>query len=332
MDTLYIIGNGFDLYHKIDTYYSSFGLFLQEQHPEYYSKLTRYLYLPELDENNNESLKNHLWSEFEHSLTRLDLEQLLDEYKNYTASPADNGFTDGSWGAYAIEIEKEVNDLTKGLINQFSEFIAQIQYPESSSPNHLRLKHNAYFLSFNYTDTLERYYNINPDKIFYIHGKVASNNENIILGHGVTPESLLIKKYNAPEYLKYKEHQIWEMENLEEYDHSFMLGVKEVNQYVFKSFKPTVEIIERNADFFNNLNAVTTIFILGHSLSEVDMEYFKKIASSVNSDVVDWKVTYYDENKKEGMKKSIIDMGINGDRIELIKMESLRLFSQLSFF
>jgi hypothetical protein len=332
MNSLYVIGNGFDLYHNIDTYYSSFGLFLQKQHPEYYAKLTRYLFLPELDENDKKTLRNQLWSNFENSLTRLDLEELLDEYSDYTASPSDKSFSDGDWGAYAIEIEREVTDLTQGLINRFKEFIANVKFPESTSINHLKLNHEAFFLSFNYTDTLERYYNISLDKIIYIHGKVGRNNQNIVLGHGVTPESLIVKKYDPPKHLKPKELEIWKMKNLEDYDHSFMLGVNEVNQYVFKSFKQSADIIEKNELFFNSLNGVISVIILGHSLADVDMVYFKKIAEYVDVVNTKWTISWHNEGDDVLFQNKLLDLGIPIANIKLIKIEELRMINQLALF
>lgn len=332
MSTLYVIGNGFDLYHQIDTYYSSFGLFLQEKYPDFYKNLARYLYLPNLDEQDKESLKNPLWSDFESSFTRLDTEELLEDFKDYMASPSDKGFTDGDWVTYNNEVKKIVDILTVKLRGCFREFIYSIKYPASSSPHHLKLEHAARFLSFNYTDTLERYYNIKQNKILYIHGKAERNDSKLILGHGVPPAKLENKRLKPPDYLKPKHAQVWQYENLEGYDYSYVLGMEEANQYFIKSFKNCERIIEENKAFFDGLSGVQTIYVLGHSLSNVDMPYFIKIASSINLSSVSWKVTYHDANKKETMKNSIMELGVNQERIELIRMESLRLFSQLSIF
>ena len=42
MKTLYIIGNGFDMYHGLDTKYQSFGFFLKKKHSRIYDYLTDY--------------------------------------------------------------------------------------------------------------------------------------------------------------------------------------------------------------------------------------------------------------------------------------------------
>lgn len=39
------------------------------------------------------------------------------------------------------------------------------------------------FLTFNYTDTLESVYCIDPDNIKHIHGYVKNKNEELVIGH-----------------------------------------------------------------------------------------------------------------------------------------------------
>jgi hypothetical protein len=324
MSTLYIIGNGFDLYHKIDTNYSSFGLFLQRKYPEFYFQITKYLFLPELDEYYKESLTSPLWSDFESSFTRLDLQELLDEFSDYSASPSDKNFTDGEWNAYAYEIKKIVELLTDKLLGFFKEFINNIEFPESSSPNHLKIDHKAKFISFNYTDTLERFYNIKRGRILYIHGKAEQNGSDLILGHGINPLDLEDKRFNPPDNLKPKEVEIWKQFNLPEYDHSYILGVEEANSYFSRSFKDCNRIIRDNKVFFDSLSEIFTIYILGHSLSSVDIQYFNKVASSVNLDSVSWKVSYYSDDQIATHIKTIINLGVKENLIDLIKLESLK--------
>ena len=50
MDTLYIIGNGFDLFHGLNTSYKSFGFYLKGKHSEIYDYLIEYYGLPYLED------------------------------------------------------------------------------------------------------------------------------------------------------------------------------------------------------------------------------------------------------------------------------------------
>ncbi|MBK7632980.1 MAG: hypothetical protein IPJ13_00905 [Saprospiraceae bacterium] len=51
---LYIIGNGFDLHHNLDTWYSSFGLFLKKTYIDIYDVFLEYYGFGDLDENDKE--------------------------------------------------------------------------------------------------------------------------------------------------------------------------------------------------------------------------------------------------------------------------------------
>ena len=44
------------------------------------------------------------------------------------------------------------------------------------------------------------------------------------------------------------------------------------------------QIIKEHEGFFDGLSDIDTVIVIGHSLSEVDMEYFEKICSEIHSD------------------------------------------------
>ena len=66
-----------------------------------------------------------------------------------------------------------------------------------------------------------------------------------------------------------------------------------IEGYYDNSLKRTHSIIENHQSFFNSLKDVKKIVILGHSLSEVDMPYFDKIADSIMKDRVEWEISYH---------------------------------------
>jgi flavorubredoxin len=57
--------------------------------------------------------------------------------------------------------------------------------------------------------------------------------------------------------------------------------------------KRTHSIIDQHQSFFDSLKEVRKIVILGHSLSDVDMPYFDKIAESIMKDQVEWEISYH---------------------------------------
>ena len=153
MKPLYIIGNGFDLYHGLNTRYSLFGLYLQEYYGTVYDQLLEYFGLPHISKD-DENI-DPLWSNFEHSLSLLDVEMVYDAYSGSLANPGAPDFRDRDWNAFAIDMEMVVDSLTKKLIRAFHEFISRINYSVLSSSKRLPLNYQALYLSFNYTNTLE---------------------------------------------------------------------------------------------------------------------------------------------------------------------------------
>jgi hypothetical protein len=66
-----------------------------------------------------------------------------------------------------------------------------------------------------------------------------------------------------------------------------------IEGYYDNSLKRTHSIIHHHQSFFDSLKDVRKIVILGHSLSDVDMPYFDKIANSIMKDQVEWEISYH---------------------------------------
>ena len=69
-----------------------------------------------------------------------------------------------------------------------------------------------------------------------------------------------------------------------------------VEEYYANTLKRTDTILEQHQSFFDSLKDVRKIVILGHSLSEVDMPYFDKIANSIMKDQVEWEISYHTQD------------------------------------
>lgn len=114
---LYIIGNSFDLHHNLDTQYSSFGLFLKDKYFSIYEYFRNYLGMPDLDEDDDVSLKDPLWSHFEDSLASLDIDLIIEEHSEYAANPASDDFSDADWDTIAVYVEEIRDDLTIKMLD-----------------------------------------------------------------------------------------------------------------------------------------------------------------------------------------------------------------------
>ena len=322
MKKLYVIGNGFDLYHGLDTSYLSFGIFLKNSYPLIYEYLTQYHGISDIT-NRLESSGLYLWSEFEVALADLDYEAILEDYSDYLASPGSEDFRDRDWGAFQIEIEKVIDEITINLFNAFHEFILSVKFPVSVDYKLLGIDKDGLYLNFNYTDSLEKLYNINKNNILYIHNQ-ASLDDSVILGHGLNPKDLEPKEPEPPTDLSDEDYEEWAQMMSDSYDYSYELGKHEVIRYFAEAHKNTSSIIKENENFFLGLKDIKVVYVLGHSLSEVDIPYFNKIIDCVNDDA-NWIVTYFSEEEKLSLKETLIKCGVRNSMINLIKMNDLTL-------
>jgi Bacteriophage abortive infection AbiH len=323
-NNLYIVGNGFDRYHGLDTRYQSFAFFLKQYYSEVYDLLIQYFPLPDLDPNNGASFSDPLWNDFENALAKLDFETVLDDNSDYLANPSSPDFRDRDWHSFQIEMQGIADILTKKLTQAFREFILKVFFPDSVENKLIRLQSNSVFLNFNYTDTLEKYYFIDREKVLYIHGEAKLKNEKLILGHGVNPKDFKEEKKTPPEGLSDEDMERWEDQMSNDYDFSYDSGKNEIMSYFNRSFKSTREIIEKNVNFFEASKNSNKILVLGHSISEVDQPYFEKIIHTVNNENVPWIVSYYFESEGNSHLNKLKLMGLKQNQIQLVKMEDLR--------
>ncbi|MBR0091199.1 MAG: bacteriophage abortive infection AbiH family protein, partial [Lachnospiraceae bacterium] len=152
------------------------------------------------------------------------------------------------------------------------------------------------FLTFNYTPTLERVYGILMVNILHIHGGVSPYCQvEPIIGHGNTD--------SLEKWLKWKH----------EYDDAFNEGgsakCTAIMNFYRRTLKDTDKQIMRHAAFFNRLDVVDEIVVIGHSFGEVDFPYFKRIVevTGVNTP---WLILYYLDHEKNDMETRAKDLGL----------------------
>lgn len=255
--TLFIIGNGFDLYHNIPSTYEHFKCWLysngQEEFVCQMQKFFPYL------KNNGEYL---LWTDFEHVLgeyNQIDLSRLISEN-------------------YDRELDDDVQNLA---IIKFQPIIKQIRplmkiwaksIDISKAKPSLQLSKESKYITFNYTKTLEDIYGIPSSQICHIHGCVDGK-EELVVGHNHSKdEDNEIDDYFMLE--KVRTDIIKTMNNM----------VKDCN---------TQERLHYN--FFNSLKDISHVVILGHSLSDIDSPYFFKIMKSIACES-NWHFSKHDVN------------------------------------
>lgn len=177
MKPLFILGNGFDRAHDLKTSYWHFKKWLMT-----HGRLDVIAELQSLfpAQQDGEFL---LWSQFEKALTLYD-------------KAAVEGW---AWDSLYLAIEEEEDGketVTSGgiLDTSISDIVRNCfsAWGNDIEINGMRifdLYCSAKFITFNYTETLERLYSIPADRILHIHGK-AHSDSRIIVGHRTTVDPL----------------------------------------------------------------------------------------------------------------------------------------------
>jgi len=323
MKTLYVIGNGFDIHHNLDTRYQSFARYLAAKNSELYDLLLNYYGLPDIKSPDLTDDEYALWSRFELALADLDYQSVLDDYSDYAANLGSEDFSDSDWDSYQIEIKQVVDKLTVKLISLFNDFILKIDYQSIPDSSLLALEKKSHFLNFNYTQTLQQAYQVAENRITYIHNRADSVNCTLILGHGTDPENFEEKNELPPEGLNAQELDQWYEHMADQYEWSYEQAKQQVLSYYTAAFKNTSSIIESRRDFFENLTDVKKVIVLGHSLSEVDIKYFQALTQRLNQNVI-WIVSYYGEAERQAHKEILIGLGIADSKFVQIKINDLK--------
>jgi hypothetical protein len=263
MNKLYVVGNGFDLYHRIPTSYIDFGVYLKGIAPEIYGTVVRYL-----------GDEDGLWQAFEARLADLDTDTVVDDVDNFLVSPAADEWSDADNHNYQYEVKQIVSALSSELYVKFENWLATlvIPSPQSLSVPMLPLPKDGRYLNFNYTETLQTTYGIPDAQVLHIHGQ-RSVKGSVILGHDWSPLPLNSQA------------------DLEEQDSRVTEGNEIIDSYFRKTFKPTSRIISLSHTYFQSLQHVNEVIVLGHSMSEVDLPYFEKILKVTNNPK--WRISFF---------------------------------------
>lgn len=266
---LYVIGNGFDRHHDIPSDYRDFGRYLAAVDYDTYREVEAYF-----------NVDDEFWWQFEQQLANFDTDAAIDYASQFLMSYGADDWSDSGHHDYQYELDRVVEAISKTLQERFAQWVRQLPIPSLSSCNKgpLPLDPTAFYLNFNYTQTLQWTYGIPDSQILHIHGKASDPTDRLILGHGW--ERTAFDSLN---------HGI----DMSEADIRVVEGNEIVDGYFSATFKPTAQIIAHNQTFFSNLKAIRQIYVMGHSLAEVDAPYFAEIIKNIDTSSVRWMISYH---------------------------------------
>ena len=82
-----------------------------------------------------------------------------------------------------------------------------------------------------------------------------------------------------------------------------------LEQYYDENYKNTQRCIESNRGFFDSLSGIEKITVIGCSLSEVDMDYYRTIRSITRDDAV-WEFSFHTAKDKKRIKQFCAELAI----------------------
>lgn len=276
-DTLYIIGNGFDLTHGIKSGYSNFR--------EWVGKSKEYSDLVDLMDIFF-SHQHDFWSETEVALGEYDEDQIIDYCKPLGEIDYDHptryiaGVEDGPDCLFIPSVE-ELQDAFRDWVNSID---------ITNGQRVLKIASESKFLTFNYTETLETVYGVPEQNVLHIHGSRLKKDSHYVFGHC--------------------NHRSLECCGVDEEFYDKDRIVRNIRKTMNDCAKHVTGIISQNEKFFEGLTGIKQVIVLGHSLGKVDWPYFEKVQSMVNPSAR-WIFTYYSDADKAAINDFITNGGIS---------------------
>lgn len=348
MTRLIILGNGFDLHHNLPTNYTEDLVpILEEEDEELFYKLTSLYFNSDIE----------LWSDFENKIGNIreknDIELLHKEVQTRVWNlfgidiqpyPMESELHGSSW----IEIDNALNEArdnavdmietfqesNRSLIENSKFFIADglvkmckradIVNKKNIGRRDFCFTKKDYFLTFNYTSTLEMLYNDLPSThICHIHGTVndtnsiiygntAENIQKIVSDFFETNENYFkedVGNYDSYEMNEFVDLVTKDDEEFFEYNEKVEELISNLNESMIKQ----IQIQEIN-DFLQDVD-IKEVFIYGFSLGKVDFPYLNKINECFPN--ASWYLSYFDDNDYERKLERILELPFGGE-IELV--------------
>ncbi len=277
-DTLIIIGNGFDIWQGLDTSYSAFRKYYLRHRNEIMKKLhikkRKVIYsnnhieefsdveLVYGDPFQPNELDELFWGNFESSLNKID-----DQKLNLFFGKERNDLK---------EMSRSIKNAKKILTTAFCDWIVSLEINKQNQK--YKFGDNCIFINFNYTDTLVKRFGINPCIVHHIHGE-SSDKSSIVFGHSSHPEYPLMDLYKFGGRFR---------------------GAFFVDCLLYETDKHVSDHIQELIMFLALHNVmpeeIKHVYVLGHSMNPVDIEYFQFLINTTCSQTIIEEETFTQNN------------------------------------
>lgn len=298
--TLYIIGNGFDKAHGLNSSYGDFKKWLRVERTALFN-----------DMEDVWNCNSQLWCDFEKTLGEVDFEYVLKKFGEYNQDkllqanikPKEH-YLGLPPNLMSLNLREKLKPLVGEIRTAFNDWVLTINQSLLEKQPILSLNKDAFFITFNYTETLEKLYDIPSSSILHIHGK-ANSGEELLFGHGKSAGQI---EYDL-------EGQRLKCKNKDIDDFAIWIGtlIKNVDYNLY-----------RVSSILNQLSDVNRIYILGYSFSEIDSAYIDDIYNRTYHNHPHWFISWHNDDDKKRIQAS----GLKKETYTLINLLDIPLGNQ----
>ncbi|WP_017446143.1 bacteriophage abortive infection AbiH family protein [Gayadomonas joobiniege] len=287
MKTLVIIGNGFDIQNGLSTSYWYF-------HQKYSDHLDDHLvYFPSFFDDQE-------WSNFEENLGLFDEDNFRE---NSVWEPSMDDMIESSKyvNGYNDEIFQKTDELVCDIQKAFKDWIREVDLKKATK--FMEFPRGFKFINFNYTSTLQDVYSVPDEDVLHIHGKARGN---IIFGHG-------IGNGNQSSSMEPNQDQPW-----------FEESYQTLASVTDKFHKPVKKILEEHRTDLEKYGDVTKVIVIGHSINDIDIPYFKCILNAYPDAV--WRNWNHASQEYDGVSvthNKLLSIGVPPEKLYSLSSKKL---------
>ena len=312
-ETLYMLGNGFDLMHGVKSSYYSFRDSMGKNNAVRVI-LERYFTVEDI------------WASFEENLAYFNLDmmcssQMIDEHLDI----ADAYDEDAGMAEFYMAVENAVEPLrvvSEELPKKFRKWVETLEIGTDDRPlMSLFGDSQRKVLSFNYTEFAEELYGVAKSDVCYIHGcrrkEKGKAKERLILGH-LPGES--DAAYNM------RNEKVWKRNPLRArlVEYAQEVAVSFASRYDEGFTKNSKDIIQQHNAFWDTIKDVKAVVTIGHSLAPVDWDYFCKIKDSIQDiDNVRWFIACHSIYDLENLEALLQYIDIPKERVFVFRTDKI---------
>ena len=281
MKRLFIIGNGFDLSHNLPTsYYNNFRPIAESNEP--------FCGFWDLYQTQDDDV----WADFENNLGIPDFNSLEEIFVGYEP----DYFSDHESDRDSIITQSDISGNLSKSLYEFAEKAEESILEKEPKECFINLFVSSdYFITFNYTHTLEKLYNIENSHVLHVHGEVG--NDNLILGY---PSGNFRPEKYRYDYTHTSRGPFAEVEI-----NKFINGIEDY--YIQTAYKNLLDKCEsfykkfqkKKIDGFIYDKAFEEIIVIGHSC-KIDFDYFNYLNSIFQN--IHWVFNPHSEDDEYNIK------------------------------